>query len=170
MNTFPVPKGSPCLLRPPFQPFCPQPPSTSHPRHFCSFTLASVRGRRPVDRICFSRFQELFPAWVLVRTSPNARWLVGRLGRIGFTLCHVSHVTCYGLVVHFRQLPTPCYHDAVAFGYRRVNVSPDGDSHPAGCTPSQAHERARPRAQQRRRPRCNDLFADVENPGGTHKC
>jgi len=59
---------------------------------------------------------------------------------------------CYGQVVHFRQLPTPCYHDAVAFGYRRVNVSPDGDSHPAGCTPSQAHERARPRAQPRGTP------------------
>ena len=47
----------------------------------------------------------------------------------------------YGRVVHLRQLPTSCRHDAVAFGYRRVNVPPDGDLHPAVCTPSQAHER-----------------------------
>src|SRR5205823_1123740 len=49
----------------------------------------------------------------------------------------------YGRVVHLRQLPTSCRHDAVAFGYRRVNVPPDGDLHPAVCTPSQAHERRR---------------------------
>ena len=48
---------------------------------------------------------------------------------------------CYGRVVHLRQLSTSCYHDAVAFGYRRVNVPPDGDLHPAVSTPSQAHER-----------------------------
>src|SRR5438477_10164469 len=47
----------------------------------------------------------------------------------------------YGRVVHLRQLPTSCRHDAVAFGYRRGNVPPDGDLHPAVCTPSQAHER-----------------------------
>ena len=47
----------------------------------------------------------------------------------------------YGRVVHFRLLPTPCCHDAVAFGYRRVNFPPDGDFHPIVCTPSQAHER-----------------------------
>jgi hypothetical protein len=38
-------------------------------------------------------------------------------------------------------VPTPCCHDAVAFGYRRVNVPPDGDFHPAVCTPPQAHKR-----------------------------
>jgi len=48
---------------------------------------------------------------------------------------------CYGRVVHLRQLSTSCCHDAVAFGYRRVNVPPDGDFHPAVWTPSQAHER-----------------------------
>src|SRR5438477_13112067 len=47
----------------------------------------------------------------------------------------------YGRVVLLRQLPTSCRHDAVAFGYRRVNVPPDGDLHPAVCTPSQAHRR-----------------------------
>ena len=48
---------------------------------------------------------------------------------------------CYGRVVHLGQLPTSCCHDAVAFDYRRVNVPPDGDFHPAVETPSQAHER-----------------------------
>ena len=38
---------------------------------------------------------------------------------------------CYGLAVHLRQLPTPCRHDAVAFGHRPVNPRPDGDFHPA---------------------------------------
>ena len=51
---------------------------------------------------------------------------------------------CYGRVVHFRQLSTSCCHDAVAFGFRRVNVPPGGDFHPAVCTPSQAHERRLP--------------------------
>ena len=37
----------------------------------------------------------------------------------------------YGLAVHLRQLPTPCRHDAVAFGHRPVNPRPDGDFHPA---------------------------------------
>ena len=46
----------------------------------------------------------------------------------------------YGRVVHLRQLPTPCCHDAVAFGSRPVNDRPGGDFHPAEWTPSQAHE------------------------------
>lgn len=78
---------------------------------------------------------------VLTWASHSARRLAGRCGRIGFTLCHVFMSRYYGRAVHLRQLSTPCCHDAVAFGYRRVNVSPDGDSHPAVCTPSQAHER-----------------------------
>src|SRR5439155_9400426 len=56
----------------------------------------------------------------------------------------VSCSTCHAItdgVVHLRQLSTSCRHGAVAFGYRRVNVPPDGDLHPAVCTPSQAHER-----------------------------
>src|SRR5205823_13651196 len=88
--------------------------------------------------------QGILPSWVLARASHSARRLAGRHGRIGFTLCHLLHVTYYGRVVHLRQLPTSCCHDAVAFGYRRVNVSPDGDFHPAVWTPSQAHERGQP--------------------------
>ena len=46
----------------------------------------------------------------------------------------------YGRVVQLRQLPTPCCHDAVAFGSRPVNDRPGGDFHPAEWTPSQAYE------------------------------
>jgi len=46
----------------------------------------------------------------------------------------------YGRVVPLRQLPTPCGHDAVAFGSRPVNDRPGGDFHPAEWTPSQAYE------------------------------
>ncbi len=60
-----------------------------------------------------------------------------RPNRVHFVSCLVN----YGQVVHLQQLSTPCYHGAVAFGFRRVNVPPGGDFHPAMCTPSQAHER-----------------------------
>jgi len=61
------------------------------------------------------------------------------------SLCVMSSMSRrYGRVVHLRQLSTPCCHDAVAFGYRRVNVPPDRDFHPAGCALSQAHERRLP--------------------------
>src|SRR5881227_2043172 len=36
----------------------------------------------------------------------------------------------YGRVVHLRQPPTPCCHDAVAFGHRRVNFRLTGTSTP----------------------------------------
>jgi hypothetical protein len=53
------------------------------------------------------------------------------------------YMSCrYRPVVHLRQLPTPCCHDAVAFDCRRVNVPSDRDFHPVECTPSQAHDRA----------------------------
>ena len=63
----------------------------------------------------------------------------------------------YGRVVHLRQLPTSCRHDAVAFGYRRVNVPPDGDLHPAVCTPSQAHERGLQAASTSTTPAIHEL-------------
>jgi hypothetical protein len=141
------PGGSPCLPRPHFQPFCPQPPR--RPSHgICARSpFVSARGRRPMDPASARRLKESFlpGSWPGLRTalagSPVGAAESG-------SLCVISCMSRrYGRVVHFRQLSTPYRYGAVAFGFRRVNGPPDGDLHPVVCTPSQAHECARPRAQ-----------------------
>ena len=136
MNPVLSPTGLPACLVHTSNPSVPN-HSTAPARHFGSFTLFSARVCQPADPVALQQQRECFPSrsWPGLRNS--ARRLAGRCSRIGFTLC-LSR--CYGRVVHLRQLPTPCCHDAVAFGYRRVNVPPDRDFHPAVCTPSQAHE------------------------------
>jgi hypothetical protein len=87
------PDGSPCLFRPHFQPFCPQPPHLSS-HCICARSLSlSARGCWPEDRTFFWEVQGIFPTWVMARASLLLRELAGRLGRIGFTVCHVFHVT-----------------------------------------------------------------------------
>ena len=135
------PGGSPCLRRPHFQPFCPQPPL--RPSHgICARSrFVSARGRRPLDRTPHRRSKESFlpGSWRGLRTA-LAGSPVG-MAESG-SLCVMAFMSRrYGRVVHFRRPPTSCRHDAVAFGFRQVNVPPDGDFHPVVCTPSQAHER-----------------------------
>jgi len=133
------PGGSPCLPRPHFQPFCPQTPG--RPSHgICARSpFLSCRDRRPEDLTPFSGSKESFllGSWRGLR-SARAGSPVGA-AESGL-LCVISYRSRrYGRVVHLRQLSTPSCHDAVAFGFRRVNVPSDGDLHPAVCTPSQAH-------------------------------
>lgn len=133
-----VPGGSPCLARTHVQPFCSQPLHRLSPGISVRSRFLSARGCQPADPLALRREREFFPcrSWPGLRNS--ARRLAGRCSRIGFTLCWSRR---YGRVVHLRRLSTPRCHGAVAFGYRRVNVPPDGDFHPAVCTISQAHER-----------------------------
>lgn len=109
------------------------------PRHLRPSTFSSAGNRQPADPISGGRPRERFPrgSWLGLRTALAGSPVgVAESGsRCGFNTSH-----CYGPVVHLRQLPTPCCHDAVAFGHRRVNVPPDGDFHPAVWAPSQAHE------------------------------
>jgi hypothetical protein len=65
------PGGSPCLPRPHFQPFCPQPPH--HPDHgicVCSAFL-SARGRTPEDPVRGCGRRDAFPhgSWHRLRTA-----------------------------------------------------------------------------------------------------
>ena len=141
-----APGGSPCLPRPHFQPFCPQPPR--HLSHgICAGSrFVSARVRTPGNRTSLRRSKESFlpGSWRGLRSalagSPVGAAESGLLCVMSLMSPH------YGRVVHLRQLSTPCCHDAVAFGFRRVNLPPDGDFHPAVCTPSQAHECAGPPA------------------------
>ena len=143
-----VPGGSPCLSRPHFQPFRPQPPNRLPPDISVRSPFLSVRKGRPFDPATARSQRESFPLGfgsglrTAVAGSPVGMAESGSRCVMGFMS------RCYGPVVHLRQLSTPCRHDAVAFGYRRVNVPPGRDSRPAVCTPSQAHERGRPRPRQ----------------------
>src|SRR5271157_4246712 len=137
-----VPGGPPCLSRTHFQPFCLQPPR--HPSHGirARSRLLSARSRTPGDRTSLPRPKELLlpGSWRELRSA-----LAGSLVGIAesSSLCVMSVMSRrYGRVVHLRQLSTPCHHGAVAFGFRRVNVPPGRDFHPAVWAPSQAHERA----------------------------
>ena len=127
------------------QPFCPQPLHRLRPGISARSRFLSARDCQPADPVTLRQQRECFPSrsWPGLRNS--ARRLASRCSRIGFTL---SLSRRYGRVVHLRQLPTPCCHDAVAFGFRRVNVPPDRDFHPAVCTPSQAHARGHSCPQQ----------------------
>jgi hypothetical protein len=108
------------------------------PRHLVPFRLCFCSGLSASGPSRLAATEGLLPSRSWLRLRNSARRLAGRCSRIRFTLCCSL---CYGRVVHFRQLPTPCCHDAVAFGFRRVNVSPGRDFHPAVGTPSQAHAR-----------------------------
>src|SRR5207253_4275554 len=134
------PGGSPCLSRPHFQPFCPQPPH--RPNHdICARSRSlSVRGRRPLDRVPGQRLKDCFlpGSWRGLRSALTGSPVGVAVSGLRCVMSSMSR--CYGRVVHLRQLSTSCCHNAVAFGYRRVNVPPDGDLHPAVCSPSQAHE------------------------------
>ena len=132
------PSGSPCLARPHFPPFRPQPPRRPSPSICARSRFLSAGGRKPEN-----------PARRQRDTLPHGSWPGLRTALAGSPVgaaesgsrCVMSVMSrCYGRVVHLRQLPTPCCHDAVAFGYRPVNVRPDGDLHPAMWTSSQAHE------------------------------
>jgi len=86
-----VPGGSPGLLHPHFQPFCPQPPR--HPSHgICARSrFASVRGRMPVNPALARGQREFFPPGLgQGLRSASAGSPVGA-ARIGFTLCHISN-------------------------------------------------------------------------------
>ena len=121
------PGGSPCLSRTHVQPFCSQPLHRPSPGILIRSRFRSARVCQPADPVAWQQQRECFPSrsWPGLRNS--ARRLAGRCSRIGFTLC-LSR--CYGRVVHLRQLSTPCYHDAVAFSYRRVNDRLTGTSTP----------------------------------------
>jgi hypothetical protein len=141
MNTVLVPRGGSLLIAPmlPNVPSPATPPLQSgHLSSIHAFLCqdhrpgnpAAHRGRRGssshagYDRGFAQRSQARRTAW------PN---------RVHFASLRAS--LRYGPLVHLRQLSTPCCHDAVAFGHRRVNEPPDGDFHPAVWAPSQAHER-----------------------------
>ena len=134
------PDGSPCLLRPHFQPFCPQPQDRPDHRICARSRFSSAGGRLPADPAPVRAQRDLLPqgSWQGLRTTLAGSPVGPAVSGSRCIMCHVT--VCYGRVVHLRQLPTPCRHDAVAFGCRRVNVPPDGDLHPAVWTPSQAHE------------------------------
>jgi hypothetical protein len=135
------PVGSPCLSRPHFQPFCPHPPCRPDHDMCARSRLLSVRGRWPVDRVSLRRPKDSFlrGSWPRLRSALTGSPVGMAVSGLRCVMSYMSR--CYGRVVHLRQLSTSCCHDAVAFGYRRVNLPPDGDFHPAVCTPSQAHER-----------------------------
>ena len=146
------PVGSPCLSRPHFQPFCPHPPCRPDHDICVRPRLLSVRGRWPADRVSLRRPKESFlrGSWLRLRAALTGSPVGMAVSGLRCVMSYMSR--CYGRVIHLRQLPTSCCHDAVAFGYRRVNVPPDGDLHPAVCTPSQAHERRRPAGEFRSTP------------------
>jgi hypothetical protein len=138
MNTVLVPTGLPAYLVHTFPPFRPQPPRRPSPSICARSRFLSAGGRKPEN-----------PARRQRDTLPPGSWPGLRTALAGSPVgaaesgsrCVMSVMSrCYGRVVHLRQLPTSCCHDAVAFGYRPVNVRPDGDLHPAMWTPSQAHE------------------------------
>ena len=133
------PDGSPCLSRAHVQPFCPQPPHRPNHGICVRSRFLSARGRWPEDRTSVGKSKDAFllGSWLRLR-SLLASSPVG-VAESGLRCAMSLMSRYYGRVVHLRQLSTPCCHDAVAFGYRRVNVPPDGDSHPAVCTHSQAH-------------------------------
>jgi hypothetical protein len=135
------PDGSPCLSRPHFQPFCPQPPH--RPNHgICSCSLfLSARGRTPVNLLPLRGRRESFPlgSWRGLR-SAIAGSPVGMAESDSRCAIFIMSL-CYGRVVHLRQLPTPCCHDAVAFGFRQVNLCLTGTFTPLCSTHSQAHDR-----------------------------
>src|SRR4030095_10212169 len=133
MNTVLVPPGLPASLA---HTSCPSvsnhPPATSWLLSRSPF--CSVHGRCPVRLL--PRAEHLLRGglgYVTDFAQRSQAHPAGWPNRVHFVSCGMK--PRYGRTVHLRQLPTPCYHDAVAFGYRRVNAPPDGDFHPAMCAP-----------------------------------
>ena len=124
------------------------------PRHFAPLTLWLCSGPPAIGPCLLSGAEGLLPlgSWPGLR-SGLAGSPVG-VAESG-SRCFMFVSRCYGRVVHLRQLSTPCCHDAVAFGFRRVNVPPDGDFHPAVWAPLQAHES---RLQPAALPPCRAAF------------
>jgi len=150
MNTVLVPTGLPASRVHTSHPSVPN-HLAAQPQHSCPFTLFSAGGRRPENPA--RRQRDNFPrgswpglgfpcktrfAWVPFGTA-LAGWPVGA-AESGSRCVLSGMARGYGRVVPLRQLPTPCCHDAVAFGSRPVNDRPGGDFHPAEWTPSQAYE------------------------------
>jgi len=153
MNTVLVPTGLPASRVHTSHPSVPN-HLAAQPQHSCPFTLFSAGDRRPENPA--RRQRDNFPrgswpglgfpcktrfAWVPFGTA-LAGWPVGA-AESGSRCVLSGMARGYGRVVQLRQLPTPCGHDAVAFGSRPVNDRPGGDFHLAEWTPSQAYECAR---------------------------
>ena len=101
-------RGYPFFTHLSFQPFCLQPLGCLH-RWFCSFPFLSAVGNEFVPYLSIPPFQSMgltrgFATHSQARPSSSAE-----------SSSRLSH---YGLAVHFQQLPTPCFHDAVAFSFR----------------------------------------------------
>ena len=125
-------------------PTVPSPTTLPPPsRHFLSFTVSSALEGSSVDPVSVGSPRESFPRGFGAGLRTAVAGSPVGLAESGSRCAPCFMSPGYGPVVHLRQLPTPCCHDAVAFGYRRVNVPPDRDSHPAMGTPSQAHDRNR---------------------------
>src|SRR5919109_830586 len=98
-------------------------------RYYYRSRFISAPSRRPEDptRGCGQR-ESLPPrSWPGLRTA-----LAGSpVGLAESSLRRIIFMTLrYGWVVHLRRPPTPCYHDAVAIGHRRVNFRLTGTSTP----------------------------------------
>jgi hypothetical protein len=132
------PGGSPCLLRPHFQPFRPQP--LRHPSHgICSGSLfllpvTASHGTLP----SFQGRGSLFP-----HGCCHGLCTASAGSPVGAAESGSRRVIILSTLLRMDCSPpaaaTSCCHDAAAFGFRRVNFPPDGDLHPAVWTPSQAH-------------------------------
>lgn len=92
------PDGSPCLSRPHFQPFCPQPPR--RPNHDICFRslFLSVRGRRPLDRVSVTilkdcSFLGLDSGFAQRSQARRTTWL----NRVYVASCLACHVVTDGL-------------------------------------------------------------------------
>ena len=173
------PGGSPCLSRPPFPPLRPHPPRRPSHRIGARSRFLSAGGRKPEnparrqrDNLPHGSWPGLgFPcktrfAWVPLGTA-LAGWPVGA-AESGPRCVLSGMARGYGRVVQLRQLPTPCGHDAVAFGSRPVNDRPGGDFHPAMWTPSQAHECGGLLALLVHRTATADLLPQPYLPGPSH--
>ena len=102
--------GSPCLPRPHFQPFCPQPPRRLDHDICARSRLLSIRGRRPEDLTSAWRPKDSFlpGSWSGLRAAPAGSPVGAAESGL---LCVMSSMSRhYGRVVHLRQLSTPCRH------------------------------------------------------------
>lgn len=135
MNSVLVPMGLPAYLAHTSNPSVP-----NHGICSCSLFL-SARGRTPVNLLPLRGRRESFPlgSWRGLR-SAIAGSPVGMAESDSRCAIFIMSL-CYGRVVHLRQLPTPCCHDAVAFGFRQVNLCLTGTFTPLCSTHSQAHDR-----------------------------
>src|SRR5213593_3285362 len=92
MNSVLVPAGLPVYLVHTSNPSVPSHPAPQ-PRHLLSFRLLLCSWPQSRGPGFGTKTEGLSLIWVMERASHSARRLAGRLGRIGFTLCHVCHAT-----------------------------------------------------------------------------